>query len=187
MVSQKAAGEKARVTAILGSQWGDEGKGKLADVLAKNYDVVARFNGGANAGHTVVVGDRFGSVCVLRVPDSQGKEEGVIVGGVTTNPTHLSAAAAAPSASATSRPSAEASLERFLTQRLWGYGTTRSGSRLRYRVDHPLWNLHDNAQASITLDHARIYGQQWGILTTQPPISTILAAGSEVSVMPWSA
>jgi len=34
-VSEKAAGEKARVTAILGSQWGDEGKGKLADVLAK--------------------------------------------------------------------------------------------------------------------------------------------------------
>jgi uncharacterized protein len=91
------------------------------------------------------------------------------------------------SASASARPSAEASLERFLTQRLWGYGTTRSGSRLRYRVDHPLWNLHDNAKASITLDHATIYGQQWGILTTQPPISTILAAGSEVSVMPWSA
>lgn len=35
VVSAKAAGEKARVTAILGSQWGDEGKGKLADVLAK--------------------------------------------------------------------------------------------------------------------------------------------------------
>ena len=39
---------------ILGSQWGDEGKGKLVDILAKDYDVCARFNGGANAGHTVV-------------------------------------------------------------------------------------------------------------------------------------
>ena len=48
------AGLTARVAAVLGGQWGDEGKGKLADVLAKNYDIVGRFNGGANAGHTVV-------------------------------------------------------------------------------------------------------------------------------------
>lgn len=39
---------------ILGSQWGDEGKGKLVDILAKDYDVCARFNGGSNAGHTIV-------------------------------------------------------------------------------------------------------------------------------------
>jgi len=39
---------------ILGSQWGDEGKGKLVDLLSARYDVCARFNGGANAGHTVV-------------------------------------------------------------------------------------------------------------------------------------
>lgn len=38
---------------ILGAQWGDEGKGKLVDILAKDYDLCARFNGGANAGHTV--------------------------------------------------------------------------------------------------------------------------------------
>ncbi|KNC47290.1 adenylosuccinate synthetase [Thecamonas trahens ATCC 50062] len=44
----------SRVTAVLGAQWGDEGKGKLADVLAEDYDVVGRFNGGANAGHTVI-------------------------------------------------------------------------------------------------------------------------------------
>merc|ERR1712166_1175613 len=49
------SGLDSRVTAVLGGQWGDEGKGKLADVLAKNYDIVGRFNGGANAGHTVVV------------------------------------------------------------------------------------------------------------------------------------
>jgi hypothetical protein len=36
---------------------GDEGKGKLVDILAKRYDVIARFNGGANAGHTLVVGE----------------------------------------------------------------------------------------------------------------------------------
>jgi len=43
------------VTCVLGAQWGDEGKGKLVDILAQKYDVVARFNGGANAGHTLVV------------------------------------------------------------------------------------------------------------------------------------
>lgn len=38
---------------MLGSQWGDEGKGKLVDILAQRYDVVARCQGGANAGHTI--------------------------------------------------------------------------------------------------------------------------------------
>ena len=47
-------GLKSRFAVILGSQWGDEGKGKLVDILAKDFDVCARFNGGANAGHTVV-------------------------------------------------------------------------------------------------------------------------------------
>ena len=44
------------VCAVLGGQWGDEGKGKLVDILAQRYDVIARFNGGSNAGHTLVVG-----------------------------------------------------------------------------------------------------------------------------------
>ncbi len=43
---------------ILGMQWGDEGKGRIVDLLAKDYDVVARFAGGDNAGHSIVVGDR---------------------------------------------------------------------------------------------------------------------------------
>jgi adenylosuccinate synthase len=41
---------------VLGAQWGDEGKGKLVDILAQNADLCCRFNGGANAGHTLVVG-----------------------------------------------------------------------------------------------------------------------------------
>ena len=40
--------------AVLGAQWGDEGKGKIVDVLARDMDIVARFSGGNNAGHTVV-------------------------------------------------------------------------------------------------------------------------------------
>jgi adenylosuccinate synthase len=45
-------------TIVVGSQWGDEGKAKVIDVLAEHADVVIRFQGGANAGHTVVVGDQ---------------------------------------------------------------------------------------------------------------------------------
>jgi adenylosuccinate synthase len=43
--------------AVLGCQWGDEGKGKIVDLLAAEADIIARFQGGANAGHTIVVGD----------------------------------------------------------------------------------------------------------------------------------
>jgi len=45
------------VAVILGAQWGDEGKGKLIDIMAEHYDIVARATGGANAGHTVYVKD----------------------------------------------------------------------------------------------------------------------------------
>lgn len=63
---------------VVGTQWGDEGKGKVVDVLSERFDVVARYQGGNNAGHTVVVGEekvvlhlvpsgilRKGKICVL--------------------------------------------------------------------------------------------------------------------------
>ena len=45
-------------TVLVGAQWGDEGKGKIIDVLTRDADVVVRFQGGNNAGHTVKVDDR---------------------------------------------------------------------------------------------------------------------------------
>ena len=42
-----------QIDVILGLQWGDEGKGKIVDYLAEQYDIVARFQGGPNAGHTL--------------------------------------------------------------------------------------------------------------------------------------
>ncbi len=57
-------GPDLRCLVVVGSQWGDEGKGKLVDVLADSADVVVRYQGGANAGHTVVVGE---SQFVLRL------------------------------------------------------------------------------------------------------------------------
>ncbi|KAK8943853.1 hypothetical protein KSP40_PGU018929 [Platanthera guangdongensis] len=50
-------GSLSQVTAVLGCQWGDEGKGKLVDILAQHFDIVARCQGGANAGHTIYNAD----------------------------------------------------------------------------------------------------------------------------------
>jgi adenylosuccinate synthase len=52
---QKLLSSLGSVSAVIGAQWGDEGKGKMIDILAENFDVVARACGGANAGHTIVV------------------------------------------------------------------------------------------------------------------------------------
>ena len=54
---------KTACVVVVGAQWGDEGKGKLVDVLAERADYVVRYQGGANAGHTVVIGD---SLFILR-------------------------------------------------------------------------------------------------------------------------
>ena len=54
------------VKAIVGANWGDEGKGKITDVLAQNSDVVIRFQGGANAGHTIV--NEYGKFALHQLP-----------------------------------------------------------------------------------------------------------------------
>ena len=46
---------QSKVDVLLGLQWGDEGKGKIVDVLTPQYDIVARFQGGPNAGHTIMI------------------------------------------------------------------------------------------------------------------------------------
>jgi adenylosuccinate synthase len=48
----------SKVIAVIGAQWGDEGKGKIVDLLAERFDIVARYQGGHNAGHSVQVGNR---------------------------------------------------------------------------------------------------------------------------------
>ncbi|GMU85567.1 MAG: adenylosuccinate synthetase [Ignavibacteriales bacterium] len=47
-----------RVTVLVGSQWGDEGKGKIVDLLSEKFEIVVRYQGGANAGHTVEIGSK---------------------------------------------------------------------------------------------------------------------------------
>lgn len=63
------------VTVVIGSQWGDEGKGKIVDLLSHDIDIVARYQGGANAGHTICWGDKK---FVLHLVPS-----GIFHGGVT--------------------------------------------------------------------------------------------------------
>src|SRR5439155_4453545 len=51
---------KGRTAVIVVAQWGDEGKGKIVDVLSENFSIVARYAGGHNAGHTVIInGKKF--------------------------------------------------------------------------------------------------------------------------------
>ncbi|MBV9995953.1 MAG: adenylosuccinate synthase [Caulobacteraceae bacterium] len=77
----------ANVT-VVGAQWGDEGKGKLVDWLSSRADVVARFQGGHNAGHTLVVGDQTYKLSLLPSGVVQGKLS-VIGNGVVVDPWHL--------------------------------------------------------------------------------------------------
>ena len=74
------------VIAVIGSQWGDEGKGKAVDFLAERADYVARFNGGNNAGHTVI--NEFGTFKIHLVPSGIFAQNttGLIGGGVVIDP-----------------------------------------------------------------------------------------------------
>ena len=74
----------ANVT-VVGAQWGDEGKGKIIDWLADRADVVVRFQGGNNAGHTIVVGDKTYKLSLLPSGLVQGKLS-VIGNGVVVDP-----------------------------------------------------------------------------------------------------
>jgi adenylosuccinate synthase len=74
--------------AVIGAQWGDEGKGKVVDWLASRADIVVRFQGGHNAGHTLVVGDQTYKLSLLPSGVVRGKM-GVIGNGVVLDPEHL--------------------------------------------------------------------------------------------------
>jgi adenylosuccinate synthase len=74
---------------VVGLQWGDEGKGKVVDILAAESDVVVRYGGGANAGHTVVVGDKSFALHLLPSGSIRPGVVCVIAGGVVVDPQTL--------------------------------------------------------------------------------------------------
>jgi adenylosuccinate synthase len=76
-------------TAVVGLQWGDEGKGKVVDLLAARHDVVVRYNGGANAGHTVVVGEERYAVHLVPSGAFYPGKTCVIGNGVVVDPEKL--------------------------------------------------------------------------------------------------
>lgn len=77
------------VRIIVGSQWGDEGKGKIVDLLSQNTDVVARYQGGANAGHTVVIDDEKYILHLIPSGILHEKTTCVIGNGVVIDPRAL--------------------------------------------------------------------------------------------------
>jgi len=77
------------VTVLVGSQWGDEGKGKIVDILSEKYKIVARYQGGANAGHTVIIGDN--KYILHLIPSGILRDDVICVigNGVVLDPTAL--------------------------------------------------------------------------------------------------
>jgi adenylosuccinate synthase len=73
-------------TCVVGLQWGDEAKGKIVDLLTDQHDFVVRYNGGANAGHTVVHGDRTFKLSLLPTGVLRPQVRSVIANGVVVYP-----------------------------------------------------------------------------------------------------
>lgn len=77
------------ITIIVGTQWGDEGKGRVTDLLAAEADIVARFSGGDNAGHTITVGDEIFKLHLIPSGIVQPNTVSVMGAGMVVNPKKL--------------------------------------------------------------------------------------------------
>lgn len=73
-------------TCVIGLQWGDEAKGKIVDLLTEDHDMVVRYQGGANAGHTVVTGGQTYKLSLIPSGILNPDVKNVITGGVVLNP-----------------------------------------------------------------------------------------------------
>jgi len=83
-------GPKTHCVVVVGAQWGDEGKGKVVDVLAERADLVVRYQGGANAGHTVDTGAGGGEFVLHQIPSGILQGAVCVVGnGVVLDPEQL--------------------------------------------------------------------------------------------------
>ena len=71
---------------VVGAQWGDEGKGKIVDWLSEQADIVVRFQGGHNAGHTLVIGEAVYKLSLLPSGVVRPNTLGVIGNGVVLDP-----------------------------------------------------------------------------------------------------
>ena len=85
----KADNRTEHHTAGVGLQWGDEGKGKVVDLLTARHDVIVRYNGGANAGHTVMVGEERYALHLIPSGILYSDKVCVIANGVVVDPQAL--------------------------------------------------------------------------------------------------
>jgi len=76
----------------------------------------------------------------------------------------------------------EDSAEHWFKEHQWGYGTTRSGKRIRYEVQHPFWKCYPIRSSEIDVDCERIYGDEWASMRYTEPLSVVLAEGSAIKV-----
>src|SRR6202451_2580202 len=76
---------------ILGSQWGDEGKGKIVDLFSDRFDIVARYQGGHNAGHTIFIGEKKFVLKLIPSGILRPGQKAVIGNGLVIDPTALMA------------------------------------------------------------------------------------------------
>ena len=76
-------------TSVIGLQWGDEAKGKIVDILTERHDIVVRYQGGNNAGHTVKFDGRTYKLSLLPTGILQSHVKSVIAPGVVVNPLAL--------------------------------------------------------------------------------------------------
>src|SRR5450759_4663608 len=74
---------------VLGAQWGDEGKGKVVDLFSEKFDIVARYQGGHNAGHTVFIGEKKFVLKLIPSGILRPGIQAVIGNGVVVDPTAL--------------------------------------------------------------------------------------------------
>ncbi len=74
---------------ILGSQWGDEGKGKIVDLFSENFDIVARYQGGNNAGHTIFIGEKKFVLKLIPSGILRPGKQAVIGNGLVLDPVAL--------------------------------------------------------------------------------------------------
>ena len=77
---------RAKTAVVLGAQWGDEGKGKIVDVLSERFSAVARYAGGHNAGHTVIIGHHKFVLQLIPCGVLRPNCKGVIGNGVVLDP-----------------------------------------------------------------------------------------------------
>jgi adenylosuccinate synthase len=85
-VFMERKGMRAKTAVVLGAQWGDEGKGKIVDVLSERFTAVARYAGGHNAGHTVIIGDQKFVLQLIPCGVLRPGCRGIIGNGVVLDP-----------------------------------------------------------------------------------------------------